>query len=100
MMIERGRAEFSQLLNDADDKDKELIKKYFLTVLACGDVTIGGKVDHTRDLTTRRQDIPTGHKFYLPTKALDPRPKHLSSTGFPQSWDEFELSQAPPATHR
>ena len=27
-------------------------------------------------------------------------PKHLSSTGYPPSWDEFELSRAPPATHR
>ena len=96
---EREDKILSQLLNDADDKDKELVKKYFLTVLACGYVIIGGKVDHTRDLITRGQDIPRGHKFRLPTKALDPRPKHLSSTGYPQSWDEFELSRAPPATH-
>jgi hypothetical protein len=97
---EREDRILSQLFNDADDKDKELIRKYFLTVLACGDVIVGGKVDHTRDLITRGRDIPRGHKFRLPTKALDPRFKHLSSTGYPPSWDEFELSRAPPATHR
>ena len=95
---EREDRILSQLFNEADDKDKELVKKYFQTVLACGNVIIDGKVDHTRDLITRGKDIPTGCKFYLPTKA--PRPEYLSSTGFTQSWDQFELSRAPPTTHR
>jgi hypothetical protein len=97
---EREDRILSQLFDEADDKDKELVKKYFLTVLACGDVIIGGKVDHARDLITRGKDIPTDCKFYLPTKALNPRTEHLSSTGPAQSWDEFELSRAPPETHR
>ena len=80
---EREDKILSQLLNNVDDKDKELIKKYFLTVLACGYIIISGKVDHTCDLITHKQDIPRGHKFCLPTKALDPRPKHLLSTGYP-----------------
>ena len=76
-----------QLFNEADDKDKELVKKYFLTVLACGDVIIGGKVDHTRDLITCGKDIPIDCQFDLPTKAFNPQP-----------WDEF--SHAPPTSHR
>jgi hypothetical protein len=78
---EREDRILSQLLNDADDKDKELVKKYFLTVLTCGYVIISGKVDHTRDLITRGQDIPRGHKFRLPAKALDPRPKRVVDNG-------------------
>ena len=97
---EREDRILSQLFNDTDDKDKELIRKYFLTMLACGDIIVGGKVDHTCDLITHGCDIPRGHKFRLPTKALDPCPKNLLSTGYPPSWDKFELSHAPPAMHR
>jgi len=40
---EREDRILSQLLNDADDKDKELVKKYFLTVLACATLSSVGK---------------------------------------------------------
>jgi hypothetical protein len=35
---EREDRILSQLLNEADGEDKELVKRYFLTVLDCGDV--------------------------------------------------------------
>ena len=49
----------------ADDADKQLIHQYFLTVLAHGDITISGNVDHTCKLIRRGMDVPDSSWFPL-----------------------------------
>jgi hypothetical protein len=77
----REAAILTRLLEEASDDDRDLIKQYFLTVLSHGDVMIGGKVDHTRDLIMRQQDIPSGERFWLPDNSSEPRSGHVSDIG-------------------
>jgi len=88
------------LLEDASEDDKPLVKQYFLTVLSEGDVRIGNKVDDTRDLIMRQQDIPSGERFWLPDKSSEQRSGHVSDIGLTASWDEFRHTRAPPMTNR
>jgi hypothetical protein len=88
------------LLEDASEDDKPLVKQYFLTVLSEGDVRIGNKVDNTRDLIMRQQDIPSGERFWLPDKSSDQRSGHVSDIGLTASWDEFRHTRAPSMTNR
>jgi hypothetical protein len=51
--------------SEANEADKQLIRQYFLTVLAHGDVVIAGNVDHTRELIRRGKDVPDSSQFPL-----------------------------------
>jgi hypothetical protein len=61
----REAAILADFYSAADEADKQLIRQYFLTVLAHGDVTISGDVDHTRELIRRGKDVPDGSRFPL-----------------------------------
>ena len=60
-----GVAILADLYSEADKADKQLIHQYFLTVLAHGDVTISGNVDHTHKLIRHGKDVPDGSRFPL-----------------------------------
>jgi Fungal protein kinase len=96
----REGATLTRLLEEASEDDKPLVKKYFLTVLSDGDVRIGNKVDNTRDLIMRQQDIPSGERFWLPDKSYEPRSGNVSDIGLTASWEEFRHTRAPPMTNR
>jgi hypothetical protein len=66
-------------------------KKYLLTVLSDGDVRIGDKVDNTRNLVMRQQDIPWRERFWLPDKSYKPHSGHVSDIGLTASWHELPL---------
>ena len=61
----REAAILADFYSKADDADKQLIHQYFLTVLAHGDVTISGNVDHTHELIRRGKAVPDGSRFPL-----------------------------------
>ncbi|KIM78346.1 hypothetical protein PILCRDRAFT_11323 [Piloderma croceum F 1598] len=86
------------LLEEASEDDKPLVKQYFLTVLSEGDVRIGNKVDDTRELIMRQQDIPSGERFWLPDKSSELRSGHISDIGLTASWDEYRHTRAPSMT--
>jgi hypothetical protein len=96
----REGATLTRLLEEASKDDKPLLKKHLLMVLSDGDVRIGNKVDNTRNLVMRQQDIPWRERFWLPDKSYEPHSGHVSDIGLTASWDEFRHTRAPPMTNR
>ena len=90
----------ASLLEEASEDGKPLVKQYVLMMLSEGDVRIGNKVDDTRYLIMRQQDIPSGEWFWLPDKSCGPPCGHISDIGLTASWDEFKHTRAPPMTNR
>jgi hypothetical protein len=86
----------SKLYAEASETDKTLIDRYFLTVLAQGDVRINGEIDHTHDLIIGHETLLTNSKFELLAKQQNVRRSRVISTGLPIAWDQFALTRAPP----
>lgn len=70
---EREGSVLAQLFSEAAGRDRELVRRYFLTMVESSDVVVNGKEDRTHPLITRSQDIPGDHhKFYLARRRLPP----------------------------
>ena len=59
-----------QLYDEADDEDKLLVKKHFLTTICHGDVWMGTAVDDTANGLMRRLKITEDGVFKLQRKQL------------------------------
>ena len=59
-----------QLYDEADDEDKVLVKKHFLTTICHGDVWTGAAVDDTADGLMRRLKVTKDDVFEQQRKQL------------------------------
>jgi hypothetical protein len=58
------------LYDEADDEDKVLVKKHFLTTTCHGDVSMGAAVDDTANALMRRLKVTEDGVFELQRKQL------------------------------
>jgi Fungal protein kinase len=71
----------AQLYNQADDNDKKLVEKHFLTTICHGDVwTASDVLDDTQNTLMRGLKVITDHEFELQRKQLVLE-KHEAATG-------------------